>query len=404
MPYPELSSPTEETKETEFYKPADKEKNKPDGKAVIKHSILFILTFICVSFVGILWVGQTANADTLTDMLPEGILFASVFLLFLACHEFGHFFSAVYHNIRVTLPYFIPVPFGIGTLGAVIRIKEKIEDSRKLFDIGISGPIAGFIISLGTLLYGFATLPGPEFIYNFDGHSEVIAHVESYGTWPDSPPEESEGMLMVMGNTMLYTFLSGFFDNAPPMWEMYHYPFLFAGWLGLFFTALNLMPVGQLDGGHILYSLIGFRKHRNVARYVFGGITVLAGIEAIPFLHTVLIEWNGTVASMSFMIWALVLFFILRKAFHKEHTWIAPVWAGSLILSAGYLFLLANGMNQTGSLIWVFWSFFLTYFVGLEHPPALYEQNLTPVRKVLGWSSMAIFVLCISPNPIYFLN
>ncbi len=401
MPYPELSSPTKDITVTEEDR---KNINRPDKKAVFKHSLLFVLTFICVSFTGILWVGQSANADTITDMLPEGILFATVFLLFLASHEFGHYFAAVYHRVRVTLPYFIPVPFGIGTLGAVIRIKEKIEDSRKLFDIGIAGPIAGFVISLLTLLYGFATLPGPEFIANFDGHDEVIAYVEQHGTWPDSPPEETEGMLMVMGDTILYSFMASFFDQAPPMWEMYHFPFLFAGWLGLFFTALNLMPVGQLDGGHILYSLIGFRKHRKVARYAFGGITGLAGIEAIPFIHSILVEWNGTIASFSILIWALLLYYLLRKAYHNEHAWITPIWAASLAASVGYLFLLGNGMDQTGSLIWVFWSFFLTFFVGLEHPPALYEQNLTPTRKVLGWSAMAIFVLCISPNPIYFLN
>jgi membrane-associated protease RseP (regulator of RpoE activity) len=401
LPYPELSSPTEEKVVSDY---SENQKNRPDKKTVFKHSVLFVLTFLCVSVTGILWVGQTANAETFFDMLPEGILFAAVFLLFLACHEFGHYFAAVYHNIRVTLPYFIPVPFGIGTLGAVIRIKEKIEDSRKLFDVGISGPIAGFVVSLATLMYGFFSLPGPEFIYNFDGHDEVIAYVEAHGTWPESPPEESEGMLMVMGNTILYSFLAGFFDNAPPMWEMYHYPFLFAGWLGLFFTALNLMPVGQLDGGHILYSLIGFRNHRKVARIAFGGITVLAGIEAIPFIHTMLVEWNGTIASFSILFWALLLFFLLKRAFHNEHNWITPVWVVSIVLSVGFLFLAGNGMDRAGSLIWVFWSFFLTFFVGLEHPPAIYEQNLTPVRKVLGWTSMAIFVLCISPNPIYFLN
>jgi membrane-associated protease RseP (regulator of RpoE activity) len=120
LPYPDLSSPTEDITVTEEDR---RNINRPDKKAVFKHSLLFVLTFICVSFTGILWVGQTANAETITDMLPEGILFATVFLFFLASHEFGHYFAAVYHRVRVTLPYFIPVPFGIGTLGAVIRIK-----------------------------------------------------------------------------------------------------------------------------------------------------------------------------------------------------------------------------------------------------------------------------------------
>ncbi|MEX1062824.1 MAG: site-2 protease family protein [Balneolaceae bacterium] len=400
MPFPEFSSPTEQASPAEQHP----ETSPLDSKTLFKHSLLFVLTFICVSFTGILWVGQTAGAEGMLDMLPEGILFASVFLLFLATHEFGHYFAALRHRISVTLPYFIPVPFGIGTLGAVIRIKEKIEDTRKLFDIGIAGPIAGFIIALSTLMYGFATLPGPEFISNFDHHDEVVAHVEDHGSYPESPPGESDGMLMMLGNTLLYSFLAGFFDNVPPMWEMYHFPFLFAGWLGLFFTALNLMPVGQLDGGHILYSLIGFRRHRIVARITFGLITALAGIEAIPFVYTVLLEWHAMLAPLSIFIWALVLYMLMRRAFHSEQTWIAPVWAVSLIISGAYLFLAADGMQQTGSLIWLFWSFFLTYFVGLEHPPAQNEQHLTKTRRVLGWSSMVIFVLCISPNPIYFLN
>ncbi len=400
MPYPELSSPIEEANEVE---PEKKSKNRPNTKAILIHSGLFAATFICVAVTGILWVGQTANAEHFFDMLPEGILFAAVFLLFLASHEFGHYFAALYHRIHVTLPYFIPVPFGIGTLGAVIRIKEKVEDSRKLFDIGISGPIAGFIISLATLLIGFATLPSPEFISNFAGHDEVITYVEEHGAYPQEPPEESEGMLMVLGETMLYTFLSSHFEHAPPMWEMYHYPLLFAGWLGLFFTALNLMPVGQLDGGHILYSLIGFRKHRKVARIAFGFIITLAGLEAIPFLHVFMAEWDIQSLYVPIAIWAIVLFMILRKAYHGENEWLHPVWAVSLACSVGYLFFFGD-LEQTGSLIWLFWSFFLTYFVGLEHPPAMIEQNLTTTRKVLGWTSMAIFVLCISPNPIYFLN
>lgn len=400
MSFPKISTPDNQT----FQEPKEAA-NRPDMKTGLKHLALFVLTFICVSFVGIWWVGQTANAEGFMDMLPEGVVFASIFLLFLATHEFGHYFAALYHRIQVTLPYFIPIPAGIGTMGAVIRIKEKIDETKKLFDIGISGPIAGFIVSIATLLYGFATLPGPEFIMNFSGHEDIIAHVNQFGTFPDSPPATGEGMLMILGNTLLYDLLAGFFNNVPPMWEMYHYPFLFAGWLGLFFTALNLMPVGQLDGGHILYSLIGFRKHKRVARIFFIFITALAGIEAIPFIQRTFVEWIPEFSPyFSVSIWALVLLLLMKRAYHNEVEWVAPSWVGSLIFSVAYIFISGTGMEQTGSLIWVLWSFFLTYFVGLEHPPALHEEPLTPTRKVLGWCSMGIFVLCISPSPIYILN
>ncbi|MCC5940578.1 MAG: site-2 protease family protein [Balneolaceae bacterium] len=382
-------------------------KNKITLKAGIKHSLLFIATFICVTFVGIIWVGQTANAETYWEMWPQGALFAVLLLAFLGAHEFGHYFAAVYHKVKVTLPYFIPIPIGIGTLGAVIKIEERIRDTRKLFDIGISGPIAGFVVSLIILLYGFATLPGPEYIENFDGHDAIIAHIQETGTFPDEPldvpdPEEG-GAVIVLGNTILFSFLASFFDNVPPMYEMYHYPFLFAGWLGLFFTALNLTPIGQLDGGHILYSLIGYEKHKKVARIGFGGITALAGIEAIPFLFLNIDAWFPGYGYVSTLIWALIILLLMKKAFYGEHTWIAPVWLVSVAISVVFL-VVTGGFEQAGSLIWVFWSFFLVYFVRLEHPPVLFEQELSPARKRLGWISMAVFILCISPTPIYFFN
>lgn len=379
-------------------------KNRPTFGQITKHSLLFIATFICVTFAGIMWVGQSANVESFWEMWPEGALFAFLLLAFLGTHEFGHYFAAVYHNVKVSLPYFIPVPIGIGTLGAVIRIEERIHDTKKLFDIGVAGPIAGFVVSLIILLYGFSTLPGPEFIENFAGHEEVIAHIEQTGTFPADPPDAGpEGATIILGNTILYAFLAGFFDNVPPMYEMYHYPFLFAGWLGLFFTALNLTPVGQLDGGHILYSLIGYEKHKKVARLAYGGIITLAGIEMIPFLYINISEWLPGYEYAALIIWSLILLLLLGKAFHRNLEWIVP----TLVLSVGFSFIylfLSSGFTQAGSLIWVFWSFFIAYFVKIEHPPVVVEQPLSPARKRLGWISMAVFILCISPNPIYFAN
>lgn len=402
MPYPHSNIPFKDTEQADA---PDEPVNKPGFIDYIKHSALFIATFVCVTFFGIIWVGQDANVESYLDMWPHGALFAVLLLGFLATHEFGHYFAAVYHKVRVTLPYFIPIPLGIGTMGAVIRIKEQIQSTKKLFDIGISGPIAGFIVSLGILLYGFATLPDPSFIENFSGHEAVIEHIQQTGQFPDEPPETPEEVgTIMMGDTILYSLLAGFFENVPPMYEMYHYPFLFAGWLGLFFTALNLMPIGQLDGGHILYSLIGFKKHQQVARICFGGLSLLAGIEAIPFLYLQFTEWLPGYEFISTVVWAGILFFLMKKAFHNSHEWIAPLWALSLSGSVGYLYLLGGGLEQSGSLIWVFWCFFLVYFVRIEHPPVIYEQNLSPRRRILGWISMIVFILCISPSPISVLS
>lgn len=384
-------------------------KNRIGWKDLLKHGGLFLITFLTVTLTGILWVGQTAHADSFMQMIPEGALFAAIFLLFLGTHEMGHYLAAVRHRVAVSLPWFIPVPFGIGTLGAVIKIKERVSDSIKLFDIGIAGPVAGFIIALATILFGLFTLPDPSFIASFEQHDEIVAHVEQYGSWPDSPPsltEEMEGeeggMTMILGNTLLYSFLSSFFPDAPPLYELYHYPYLFAGWLGLFFTALNLMPVGQLDGGHILYSLLGYRKHRIVARTTFAVIVSLAGLEAIPMIHEAVQAWIPNLLPLSLAIWGVALYLILRKAYQRDSHWIGRVWSFSLLAT---VLLLWAGWSPaaSGSMIWLFWSGFLAWFIGLEHPPAMQERPLTPLRWWLGWTSMAIFVLCISPNPISFM-
>ena len=400
MPYPHSNIPDTDT-ETEAIPPEEKPVNKPGKVEIFKHSVLFIVTFLFVTFFGIIWVGQDVHADSYLGMWREGALFAALLLGFLAAHEFGHYFAAVYHKVRVSLPYFIPIPIGIGTMGAVIKIKEQIRTTTKLFDVGIAGPIAGFVVSLLILLYGFATLPDPTFMENFSGHEEVIEHIHETGSFPEEAPMQDNGVgVIILGDTLLYSFMASFFENVPPMYEMYHYPFLFAGWLGLFFTALNLMPLGQLDGGHILYSLLGYRKHQQVARVCFGGLTTLAGIEAIPFLYQQLSAWLPGYEMSSTIIWALVLFFLMRKAFNRSHIWIAPMWALSLMGSVGYLYFLGGGLGEAGSLIWVFWSFFVVYLVKIEHPPVIFEQPLSPNRRLLGWISMIVFILCISPSPI----
>ena len=208
-------------------------------------------------------------------------------------------------GIRSALHCRISYRFRLRSSALSVRLsasKEPVSDSRKLFDIGIAGPIAGFVVSLTVLLIGFATLPGPEFIMNFPGHEDVKAYVAEHNAWPDEPLPDAQGELLVLGNTLLYSFLASFFENAPPMWEMYHYPFLFAGWLGLFFTALNLMPVGQLDGGHIMYCLIGYRKHRIFARVFFITLVTLGGVGAVPVLHMLLESYDNHFATLSWSV------------------------------------------------------------------------------------------------------
>jgi membrane-associated protease RseP (regulator of RpoE activity) len=396
--------PQEITTDFEVISQKEEPKNKPDLKTYLKHGGLFLLTVFFVTMAGANFVGfdpvlfPFAFPDT-GDML-RGLLFAGLLLAFLTVHEFGHYFAAVHHKIKVTLPYYIPIPVGIGTLGAVIRIKDRISNMRKLFDVGAAGPIAGFIVALTVLLVGFATLPEPSYMQNFAGHEGLKSYIAQHGTYPEHLTDDAgQGVLMV-GNTLLYSALSSLFENVPPMWEMYHFPFLFAGWLGLFFTALNLMPVGQLDGGHILYSLIGYKKHRLVARIFFTGVTALAGAEALPFLKELVSEYS-TFPFVEWVIWLFVLYLLLDRAFRSEKIWVAGMMASSLLGSIAYTLAVGSSGAGQGSLIWVFWSFFIAFIVKVEHPPVNIEEKLSTGRQVIGWLSMLIFLLCISPNPIY---
>ena len=370
-----------------------------DLKTIGKHAGLFILTFASVLF--------TSQAFFYT--LGQAVTFTVLLLLFLGTHEFGHFLTAMHHRVDATLPYFIPLPIlsPIGTMGAVIRIKERIETTKKLFDVGIAGPIAGFVVSLITLIYGFFTLPDPaEFVSTFPGHEALKQYVATYGAFPTVPTQEmAEGGMLMLGDTFLYSFFAGFFENVPPMWEMYHYPFLFAGWLGLLFTALNLMPVGQLDGGHILYGLVGFKKHRSIARSFLGGITVLGGIGVVPLIYDLLPNYTIPILPdvLSWMLWAGLLYLLLKKAYHGNHQWILGVGAASLLSSFIILTFFESSVSS-GYTSWAVWAVFIIYLVRVEHPLVTYTQKLDPVRTWLGWLSMLIFVLCISPNPFYFNN
>lgn len=372
-------------------------------KILLKHLGLFLLTVVTVSERGVAFVGRFETADSTWSLILDGLLFATLLLLFLATHEFGHYFASVRHGIRTSLPYFIPLPFlFIGTFGAVIRIKEPVTDSRKLFDIGIAGPIAGFVVSVIILMIGFYTMPGPEYIRHFPGHEAMQQYVATNGVYPDEPMSTSEmPEVMVMGNTILFGFIASFFENVPPMWEMYHYPFLFAGWLGMFFTALNLMPVGQLDGGHILYCLIGSKRHKIFARIFYVGLTMLGGIGAVPVLNALVGEYDNAYATLSISIWALILFAMHGKAFKYDLKWVIPAWLSSLTCTILAITFVVGMNPAAGFLIWFVWSLFLLFLVGIEHPPVLVEKPLTPGRKLLGWVAMAVFVLCISLSPIY---
>ena len=172
----------------------------------------------------------------LVQALAAGAPFAGSLLLILGVHEMGHFVAARLHRVQVTLPYFIPVPFPLGTLGAFIQMKSPVENRKALFDIGLAGPLAGFVVAVSLMIFGLVT-------------STVI---------PASGPE---GLL---GKSLLVEWLVNVFAPHPAGTMLNLSPVAIAAWFGLLITGLNLLPMGQLDGGHIAYAVLGSRA-RGVA-------------------------------------------------------------------------------------------------------------------------------------------
>lgn len=385
------------------YEYAEPGPSKITLRQVLIHGGLFLATFASVAFAGIGLVGQTAISQEFLPLFKDGAVFASLLLLFLTTHEFGHYFAARFHKVDASLPWYIPMPFFlIGTLGAVIRIRTMISRTKVLFDIGVAGPIAGFVVSLFMLLYGFATMPGPEFMFHFDGHSAIQDYIRQNGTYPQELISEGDtSQTLILGNTLLFSFISMFFENTPPMSEMYHYPWLFAGWLGLLFTAINLLPIGQLDGGHVTYSLFGPRWHAHISRAFLVVLSVFAGAGFVPLAGEELKALGAENAATPWLLWALVLFYLLYRIYNGEHRLIAPSTGLSLLSTFALLASLDDMAVTSGMLMWLLWLFIGVFLIKPDHPPVFLVERLDPRRRALGWLSIVIFFLCISPFPAY---
>ena len=369
------------------------------------HALLFVVTLATTVWEGGNLTGRLAvyAGEGWPAFLADGLRFGLSLLLFLTVHEFGHYFAARFHGVSTSLPYYIPLPFiGVGTLGAVIRIREPVPSLRKLFDIGVAGPLAGFAVALIILLVAFVALPPASYIFDVaPGHEAIHQYVEQFGRYPDSLTESGDGAgTLVVGDTLLYMLLKQFFTDVPPNWEMYHYPMLFAGWLGLFFTALNLLPIGQLDGGHITYALFGRVWHGRLARGFFLALLLSGAIGFVLEISPLLHELSPPFGSVSWFILAGILYFYLAKLFDGNLTHIAPAMAGLMALAALSENLLP-WMQSFAYSGWLLWCLLLIFLVKIDHPPVLHEQPLTPGRMALGLLSLFVFILCFSFRPLY---
>ena len=309
-------------------------KKKKDN--YILHIGLFIFTFITTTLGGVFWIGKDPYD---LNNFASGIPFSLLVLTIITAHEFGHYFAARIHKVDVTLPFYIPFPLlflnPFGTMGAVIRMRSPAATRRALFDIGVAGPIAGWIASIIILIIGFLTLPPIDYLYKIH------------------PFYMTNGVLLqgeAFGNNFIFLLFQKFLVPAksfmPPMNEVYHYPFLCAGWFGLLITALNMMPAGQLDGGHISYTMFG-RKKASIVGHITVGILFIMGV-------------------------------------------------------LGLLPLLDINLNF-GSLNWLVWALLITFAIKINHPPTVEHdpEPLSPTRMAVGWITYIILIVSFTPVPIY---
>jgi membrane-associated protease RseP (regulator of RpoE activity) len=251
---------------------------------------LFLATLVTtVTFGGLL---HGAREDSLSEIVLGGLPFASSLVAILLCHEMGHYLMARAWRVDSTLPFFIPVPFGFGTFGAVIRIRSVMPHRRAVLDIGAAGPIAGFIVALPLLAWGLAhsevrALGDVAFERGNAGSPFALLRALASG----APLVLQGSAANPFGHSLVVEAVSrAVVGELPPYHEVLFHPVATAAWIGLFITTLNLIPLGQLDGGHVTYALLGRRRARALSRAVSWGLLACG----LFFSWTWLIWWGVT--------------------------------------------------------------------------------------------------------------
>jgi membrane-associated protease RseP (regulator of RpoE activity) len=307
----------------------------PSGPAPLRfrtNLVLFALTVPSVFFMGAIYarkIPENASVVGILKALPQGYAFAAPLLAILVAHELGHFVAARIHRVPASLPYFIPMPFlsPWGTMGAVITMPERIRSRNALLDIGASGPLAGLAVALPIWCWGIAT-------------SAVSTNDLPY---------------IQEGQSILYAALKLLFCGPiPDGSDIQMNSLAFAGWVGALVTMINLVPVGQLDGGHIAYALFG-EKYDRYATWIHRALLLAFGFNLVRFGLPILSH---------------------RSAPH----------VGQLI---------------SNSALWLVWFGMIALMkssTGMNHPPTD-PSILSPKRRAIAIASLVIFVLLFMPTP-----
>jgi membrane-associated protease RseP (regulator of RpoE activity) len=228
---------------------------RPGGRDPLwRYLALFLLTILTTTAAGathyeayVIGFSGVPTSLTWAELFVRGLWYSVPILAILGTHELGHYYACRYYGVEASKPYFLPMPFVLtGTLGAFIRIRQPIQTKRQLFDIGIAGPIAGFLVAVPVLFIGM-----------------YLSRVEEI-------PKQFEGTLLWLGEPLLFKAAAWLtFGTVPDGFTVNMHPVGFAAWFGMLATALNLFPIGQLDGGHISYAVLG-RKSTAVTLAMVG--------------------------------------------------------------------------------------------------------------------------------------
>ena len=280
------------------------EEPEPEPPRVRTNVLPFLATVVSVFMAGAGYP-PLGNWSDLTRMLLHGWTFAVPLMAILLVHEFGHYIAARLHRVDASLPYFLPLPIlsPFGTMGAVIAMRGRIRSRNALLDIGASGPLAGLVVAIPVLVLGLAlSTVGP----NSGGHYE----------------QEGQSLLYLALKRMVL-------GPIPEGWDVHLHPTAFAGWAGLLVTMINLLPWGQLDGGHVAYALFG-RRHDDIARLFRAALLPLFLYNAARFILPVLLGhsdlwwWFAVSNSLFWLMWYVVLGIIARVSGGSAHPHTEP--------------------------------------------------------------------------------
>lgn len=363
--------------------------------------ILFVLTFILTTISGAeLRYGKSLFGAGGLDIMEiyGGLVYSLLFLTFLSFHEFGHYIVALRNDVKVTLPFYIPMYLGflglpsIGSMGAFIAIRDQVKSRRAFFDIGVAGPLAGFVVAVIIMITGFLTLPPLDYI--FEIHPEYIPFGDNYSDY--RPGAGETAMIFKFGSNLLFELAENYLvydvDRYPFANEMLHYPFLMVSYIALFFTAINLLPIGQLDGGHIIYGLFGKKMHGIISRVCYIAFMFYAGLGFI----------KPESFDFSFVAWSLgYIYFLYVCLFNVHPERQARLMIAVIIYTAQFMLLYFNSSIE-GYPGWLLMGLIIGRVTGIDHPETENDAPLDLKRKIIGVLSIVIFILSFSPKPFIF--